>query len=249
MSGRAVYPLRTTKAFPRARVDCETMLQDDPILVYSRDAARRIDADAIETYGIPGIVLMENAARGAADLACDMLATRDHPCRIVVACGTGNNGGDGWAAARHLSNRGHLVRIATIGPCRPGSDAAINERIAGAMDLTVESRLDLDGSDLIVDALLGTGLDRAVDGRTRDWIEAINAHGAPVLSMDVPSGLDADSGMPLGTAISADRTATFVGWKKGFLENDASRWLGRIHTVEIGIPTTLKERHGHPIDD
>lgn len=231
------------------RVDCETMPQDDPILIYSREAARRIDADAIETYGIPGIVLMENAARGAAELACDMLAARDRPSRIVVACGTGNNGGDGWAAARHLCNRGHLVHVSTIGPCRPGSDAAVNERISRGMDLSIGSRLDLDEPDLIVDAMLGTGLDRAVEGRTRDWIEAINAHPAPVLSMDLPSGLDADSGMPLGTAIRADRTATFVGWKKGFLEKSASRWLGRVHVVEIGIPQSLKRRHGHPIDD
>ena len=219
---------------------------EDPILIYSREAVRRVDAEAIASYGIPGIVLMENAARGSADLAHDMLAALDRPARILVACGTGNNGGDGWAAARHLSNRGHDVRIAALGPSREGSDAAVNARIAEAMRLPVETdvALNASGVDLVIDALLGTGLDRDVSGRARDWIEAINAQSAPVLALDLPSGLDTDTGRPLGTAIRADCTATFVGWKQGFLEDGAATWLGRVEVIDIGIPLLLKVRHG-----
>ena len=220
---------------------------EDPILVYSREAVRHVDAEAIAHYGIPGIVLMENAARGAADLAHGMLTALDRPARILVACGTGNNGGDGWAAARHLSNRGHDVRIAALGPSREDSDAAVNARIAEVMRLPVETNAELDasGADLVIDALLGTGLDRDVSGRARDWIEAINAQSTPVLALDLPSGLDADTGRPLGTAIKADCTATFVGWKHGFLEEEATAWLGRVEVIDIGVPLLLKERHGH----
>jgi len=222
---------------------------EDPILVYTREAVRRVDADAMSHYGMHGIVLMENAARGAARLANGLLAPLERPARILVACGTGNNGGDGWAAARHMANRGHDVRIAALGPSREGSDAAVNARIATAMQLPVDTNaaLDASGVDLVIDALLGTGLDRDVTGRARNWIEVINAQPMPVLAMDLPSGLDADTGRPLGAAIEADCTATFVGWKQGFLNKGATTWLGRVEVIDIGVPRLLKERYGQPM--
>tara|TARA_Y100000589_G_scaffold144843_1_gene138464 strand:- start:13396 stop:14079 length:684 start_codon:yes stop_codon:yes gene_type:complete len=217
-------------------------------LVYTRDASRRIDEEAAATYGIPGIVLMENAARGVAAIAHRMVARAGRPARILLVCGTGNNGGDGWAAARHLTTLGHRCRIAAVGAPRPGSDAETNAEISTRMEIpsVTGGPTGFSDADLVIDALFGTGLDRDVTGLAKEWIEAINGCSRPVLAVDVPSGLDADLGRPLGHAVRADRTATFVGWKAGFVEESARAWTGGIEIVGIGIPDVLKRRHGRP---
>ncbi|MCH2134513.1 MAG: NAD(P)H-hydrate epimerase [Phycisphaerales bacterium] len=211
-------------------------------LVFDRAGIREVDRQAIESHDMPGLVLMENAAMGAVAIARDMLAGPKPTAPIVITCGPGNNGGDGYAMARLLHGHGIPVTIVTRTEPRPGSDAAVNARAAGQLNIPVTSHVEpLVDATLIIDALLGTGLDRPVGGGARDLIDAINASSAPVLAIDIPSGLDADTGQPLGAAVQATATATFVGWKRGFLDPAAATWTGTIHVVDIGVPRSLAQ--------
>jgi NAD(P)H-hydrate epimerase len=219
--------------------------------VLDREAVRAVDRMAIEKYGIPGIVLMENAARSLAPHAMRMLAAAEGRT-VLIACGRGNNGGDGWALARHLHNGGARPVLAAIGSPSPGSDAEVNCRICRAMDLeeiAIDRLDDQRGAALIVDAIFGTGLDRAVTGESARVIEWINGSGRPVLAVDVPSGLDCDTGRPLGACVRATRTVTFVGAKPGFMELDAQPYVGEVVIGDIGAPKELAERLGVPVPD
>ena len=165
----------------------------------TRAQAREHDRRCIEALGIPGVVLMENAARGCAELAMRMLP-RARAGRVCVACGPGQNGGDGYAIARHLANAGHAVTIAFLGEPAVGGDAAVMRGVARAMGLpmrSIDAPDGLPGCDLVVDALFGTGLDRPLQGVALAAVRAVNATGAPVLSVDLPSGMDADTGAPI----------------------------------------------------
>ncbi|MHC4990617.1 MAG: NAD(P)H-hydrate epimerase [Planctomycetota bacterium] len=217
-----------------------------PPLVYSRTAIQHVDRDAIERYGIPGIVLMENAALGLTGNALKMLGGRKGP--VLVCCGSGNNGGDGYALARHLHNRGVSVTLAPLREPREGTDAWTNWSICRRLGLPVVSLEQAEGVDaeLVVDAVFGTGLDRPVAGDALDWIAWINRQRRPVLSVDVPSGLDCESGSVLGEAITATRTVTFVGWKQGFETTDARARLGEVVVVDIGAPIELYLEYGTP---
>ena len=218
----------------------------------TRAEVRGIDRRAIEEYGIPGMVLMENAGRGAADVAMAMVAGIDAP-RVAILCGKGNNGGDGFVMARHLHNRGVPVDLFYAGRAEDAGDGdgAANMRIALRMGLPFEEVADpsaaealagrLDHHDLVVDALLGTGLIGEVREPARSLIRAINAAGKPVLAADIPSGLDCDEGVPLGEAVRATRTATFAAAKVGFSEADGARHCGRVTVVDIGVPASLLE--------
>ena len=220
-------------------------IAESRIRVFDRAAGRRLDAEATARYGIPGIVLMENAAAGAAEVAMKML---DRGTRIALLCGPGNNGGDGWAMARHLHNAGCDVRIISRKPPPTEHDAFVNATIAERMGLEIhDTPNDLEHVDLIIDALIGTGLDRDVAGTLRDDIHLINTAGPPILAVDLPSGMDADTGQPLGAAVRATATATFAGWKRGFLELEALRWTGDIHTIDIGAPLELQMQLGDPL--
>lgn len=214
----------------------------------SREQVRRVDAHAIQHWGIPGMVLMENAGRGAADLLCRLGISGP----VVVCCGRGNNGGDGLVLARHLNLRGHPVRV--ILWCRPeelSGDAATNFAILARTDVPIEwfaqghdaRRFEqaAAGAAWLVDALLGTG----ARGKPRPpydaAIDALNATAAPKLAVDVPSGLDCDTGLPDGTAIRAAHTATFVAMKPGFLVPGSRRFTGEVHVLDIGVPWKLVE--------
>ncbi|MCZ6835714.1 MAG: NAD(P)H-hydrate epimerase [Planctomycetota bacterium] len=211
-------------------------------VILSREAVREIDRRAIEDFGIPGIVLMENAAIGLADAALKMLEGTTHdPSKVLIFCGSGNNGGDGYALARHLTNSGVMVTLFPLKYPRPGSDAAINALICRKMGIAESSLEHLEKAqefDLVVDALFGTGLDRVVQGQSEDAISWINASGCPVLAVDVPSGLDCDTGLPLGPIVRAKTTVTFVASKPGFLKEEAKPYVGEIIVVEIGAPIT-----------
>jgi NAD(P)H-hydrate epimerase len=207
---------------------------------FTREQVRTLDRLAVERYGIPSIVLMENAAIGASAVALGMLGNTGQSAQIY--CGTGNNGGDGLAMARHLHNAGVNVAITLVGVDAEFSpDALVNYRIACNMGLSVSSFAP--GvpipTDLVIDAIFGTGLSRAPTGIQRDAIEQINSSKLPVLAVDVPSGLDCDTGRVLGACVRATRTVTFVAEKVGFL---AARSLtGEIDVVGIGAPRQLIE--------
>ena len=204
----------------------------------SREQARAHDRHCIEALGIPGLVLMENAARGCAELAVRMLP-RGRAGRVCVACGPGQNGGDGYAIARHLANAGHAVTLACLGEPVAGSDATVMRGIAKAMHLPMRrlaGGATLPAADLVVDALFGTGLDRALEGPALAAVRAVNACGAPVLSVDLPSGMHADTGEPLPECVRATLTATMVAPKAGFAAPGAAASLGRLEIVSIGGP-------------
>jgi NAD(P)H-hydrate epimerase len=230
----------------------------DDVLVFSRASVRDVDRLAVEQYGIPSIVLMENAALHLAEVALD-LADEDEPPRILVVCGPGNNGGDGLAAARHLSNAGAHVQVLLSGPAdRYTGDAAINLGIVQRMGLPLgvigkppaslaEAAAALGGCDILIDALLGTGLDQPVREPLAGLIRSMNDmrdRGATVVSADLPSGLDADSGEPLGVAVKADTTVSFVGLKEGFLKLGAQPYIGEVIVADIGAPADLTRRLG-----
>jgi hydroxyethylthiazole kinase-like uncharacterized protein yjeF len=216
--------------------------------IFDRHSVREVDRLAIEEYAIPGVVLMENAARGLERAALEMLAgafaAQRKPC-VGIVCGTGNNGGDGYALARLLHNAGCHVTIHPLGSPRGGTDAASNRTICERMKLAMQPLSgpeQLRGNDLIVDAILGTGLDKPVQGDAAHAIEWINQANRPVLAVDVPSGMDCDTGSPLGACVKATHTVTFVGLKKGYESLDAQKLLGEVTVADIGAPIELVKR-------
>jgi NAD(P)H-hydrate epimerase len=196
---------------------------------------------------------MENAGRGAAEL---LRALGIHG-RVIVCCGKGNNGGDGFVIARHLDNVGVSVRVLLfVAPGELTGDAAVNNRVIARAGLPITAydgpiphdalRQDLAGVEWIVDALFGTGLSGPVRSPLDAVIRAINASPARVLAVDIPSGLDCNTGEPLGTAVEADHTATFVAQKPGFASPGARKYLGQVHVVDIGAPRKLVESFRSP---
>ncbi len=211
-----------------------------PAEVYTASQARAMDRHAVEHAGIAGYVLMQRA--GAAALA---VLQRRWPgaSAVVILCGAGNNGGDGYVLARAARAAGIDVRVAAL--ARPESlkgDAALAhaELVAAGGRVEPFDRGMLDRAALVVDALLGIGADRPVTGTFRDCIEAVNASGRPVLALDVPSGLDADTGLVLGVAIRASCTVTFVALKAGLYLGDAAEHVGRIEFAGLDIPAAAR---------
>ena len=220
--------------------------------VFTRERVREVDRLCVEQFAIPGIVLMENASRALADVAVEMLGEAaipaDRPPRVLVICGGGNNGGDGLAAARHLANRGIECTIVLTRPADSyAGDAATNLAICQRMDLPIiEAPEDpvaaLAGAgphELVLDGLLGTGLDSPVRPPLSDVIAWINRQDARVLAIDIPSGLDCDTGEPLGAAVKAEQTISFVGYKLGFLQAGADEYIGEVVIGDIGAPRSL----------
>ena len=214
--------------------------------VLDRAAVRAVDRAAIDEYGIPGLVLMENAARGLASVALEMLEGAGASPAVLIVCGSGNNGGDGYALARHLHNAGVAVTLAALGAPRAGTDAAVNRDVCRAMGLVdgPEQVREHAESDLVVDAIFGTGLDRPVRDDAAGVIERINAGGRPVLAVDLPSGLDCDTGRPLGVAVRATHTVTFVGLKPAMTLPHAREFVGKVTVAGIGAPVELRNRFG-----
>ena len=209
----------------------------------TRAQVREIDRLAIEQYHIPGIVLMENAARSVTDEAMKMIDPAT--ARVVIVCGNGNNGGDGYAVARHLHNAGVEVCTIHIG-VDPKGDALTNYNIARGMEikthyLNAADILTAHASDLMIDALFGTGLTRPVEGDLKVLIETMNASNLPILAIDIPSGLDCDTGEPLGVCVRAKRTVTFVAEKAGFANPISREYTGEIIVADISCPRELIE--------
>jgi NAD(P)H-hydrate epimerase len=248
----------------------------------TREQCRAVDQYAIEQLGIPGVVLMENAGRNAADLIEEWIrqlarrkADRARPSRqtgkmpvphgevpvpheVCIICGKGNNGGDGFVIARQLVNRGYRVSMDLAAePASLTGDAAINHEIARRMEIPIH---ELKGDQavaaavqrwrsagVVVDALLGTGFSGEVREPLAGIINAINAladraasQAKPlIVAVDVPSGLDADTGTVAGPAVKAHRTITFLAPKTGYQKKTARAYLGRVTVVDIGAAVEL----------
>lgn len=214
-----------------------------------RDDVREVDRIAIEQYGMVGLVLMENAGRGAAE---KIRAFCQPGTAICLLCGAGNNGGDGYVIARHLQLMGYAVRIVSLVPLEKLSgDADANAIIARKSGLPVEvadqpaSLVDLiREGDCLVDCLLGTGAKGEPRGIYGDAVRLANRLGGPRVAIDLPTGLDCDSGLPAETTFRADLTITFVAEKEGFQSDQARPWIGTVEVVGIGVPKVLLDRFG-----
>jgi NAD(P)H-hydrate epimerase len=212
---------------------------------------RAFDVHAIEKCSVPSLLLMENAGRAASDLLVrEMLDGDPVDAQVVVICGTGNNGGDGLVVARQLLTRGAAIAVFVIGDSvRLSADARANldawRGLGGSVHETppgssLESLVSaMAEADVVVDALFGTGLDRPIEGFAAEVVEAMNAAPTPRFALDLPSGLDADSGAALGVAVDAQQTATFAHYKLGLLTPSGAQHAGRVHVVDIGVPPSL----------
>jgi NAD(P)H-hydrate epimerase len=222
----------------------------------TRQQSGQVDRRASEQYGMSGLVLMENAGRGTADVLGQLMAgaapTAAGPPQVIVCCGKGNNAGDGFVLARHLDLRGYRVHVLVWAePAELYGDAAVNFHILKKAGPPLEifgSRHDgprlaehLAGASWIVDALLGTGARGEPRPPLDAVIEQLNAAVAPKLAIDLPSGLDCDTGQAARHTIRAAATCTFVAPKRGFLAPGADRYTGRVYVVDIGAPRRLVE--------
>ena len=195
--------------------------------ILTNSQMREADAFAVRA-GTPSLTLMENAGR----VVAEMIAARFAPCRAVVLCGPGNNGGDGFVTARHLAERGFDVLVAAD-KGHTGDSAVMAQRWQGARTPLTQAALDHGG--LIVDALFGAGLSRPLEGNYRAMVEAINHVPAPVIAVDVPSGVDGDSGKIMGAAVEADVTVTFFRLKPAHLLLPGRMLCGEVVLGDIGI--------------
>jgi len=212
----------------------------------TRQQVREVDRYAIENLGVPGVVLMENAGRNLAK-AVDEFLGQARGKRIAVVAGAGNNGGDGFVAARHLAMMGADVTTFLAAPAQQLSgDAEVNVRILRALGHEIRQVDDPRGLaerlrpfDLVVDAIGGTGIRGALRGVAAQVVEQVNAAGRPVVAVDIPTGLDCDTGKAEGPAIRAALTVTFVGRKAGFDAPGAAEYTGVVRVADIGIPAEL----------
>ena len=211
---------------------------------------RNVDRRATEEGNIPSIVLMENAA-----IACVSELKNDFTDltkkSVAVFCGKGNNGGDGFAIARHLFNMGVNVSVFLVCSAEFSGDAKINFDIINKLDMNIEVITDsenlkyiIKSFDIVVDAIFGTGIHGSVNGISYDVIEEINASAKYVMSVDIPSGINADSGEICGVCIKADKTVTFAAYKIGMLMFPGADYVGKVKVCDISIPDYILEGEG-----
>lgn len=205
----------------------------------TRAQVREVDRIAIRELKLPGVVLMENAGRGVVDV---ML--RDGiPGRVLIVCGKGNNAGDGYVMARHLARAGSDVQILNVWTETLSGDAGVHQgvwRASGGPEQAWRDGLEVELAawrpDWVVDALLGTGATGPLRPPLPDVLAALETLGGRRLSVDVPTGMDCDTGESQFDAFRADVTCTFVALKVGFQNPSAAHWLGQVHVVDIGVP-------------
>ena len=211
-------------------------MSDLPEHIFSVDSVRRIDAAAINDARIGGYTLMTRAGTAALEAISERFPAAK---RWQIVCGSGNNGGDGYVVARLAAEQGIAVSVLALSPPEKlVGDAATAYADFAALGGAVAP---FDGSmdpaaDLVVDGLLGSGLERDVEGHFADAVRAINAHDSPVVALDVPSGLHADSGAVMGVAVDAELTVTFVGLKSGLFLDDGPDYAGDIVFADLDIP-------------
>ncbi|MFO7884591.1 MAG: NAD(P)H-hydrate dehydratase [Desulfobacteraceae bacterium] len=219
------------------------------MLVVTAETMQKIDREAIESFGIPGQVLMENAGRSAFEMLQDMVSDIGSK-KICILAGRGNNGGDGFVMARYLFGTGTTARVVLLSnKDKIKGDALKNltllEKLESEtgkkivyetpdLEAVLEKKSFILNHDLFIDAILGTGLKSDVRGMFKEVIELVNKSGTPIFSVDIPSGLDADTGEKKGVCINAFATATFGLLKTGLVLND--QCTGRVKPIDIGIP-------------
>ena len=205
----------------------------------------RLDQMATREYGMPGLLLMENAGRSVSDV----ISREYKPCKVLIFVGKGNNGGDGLVVARNLANRSFSVQVVLLeDPARFKTDPLLNFSIVKKMNIpwvllaaVSEEKIFAycQDSELVVDAIFGVGIHSPVSGIFEKVIHAINASQKPVVSIDIPSGLDADTGQVHGVAVQAAWTVTLTLPKRGLFEGEGPRHAGAIEVVDIGMPREL----------
>jgi len=210
---------------------------------------RNIDRRAIREYGIPGPVLMENAAT-AVMAEMERFFNGLSGVRVGIVCGKGNNGGDGLALARRLSIRGVPMRAALLAPFKDVvGEAKINLSILLKMDVEISQNAThrvlsdiIAWSDILVDAMLGVGLSSPLKGRFADAVDMMNASSRPVVAIDIPTGIDADTGAVMGAAIKADLTVAMALLKRGLVLHPGAEYAGTVRVADIGIPAEVIEK-------
>lgn len=210
-----------------------------PLDLYRAGQVRDLDAAAIRDAGIKGMTLMETAGAAAWRLLASVWP--ESQC-ITVICGAGNNAGDGYVIARLAAEAGRRVRVIALkAPESLEGDAATAAQryLRAGRSVQAWDGGGLDEADVIVDALLGTGIDREVSGNFRGVIEAVNASAKPVLAVDIPSGLSADTGAVMGKAVRAALTMTFVGLKQGLFTGQGPACRGELHFDDLSVPPAV----------
>ncbi|OHB56737.1 MAG: NAD(P)H-hydrate epimerase [Planctomycetes bacterium RBG_13_44_8b] len=229
-------------------------------LALTRQQVRDFDEWAINKALVPGVVLMENAGRGCAEIIIGELKKRGGT-KVCIFCGTGNNGGDGFVIARHLKNAGLTVKIVLCGHnSKIKGDALTNYKIVCKMDIPIEE-LDVTCADieknikssavdcdLLVDAIFGTGFSGTLSGGFDKIVNTINSLNKPVIAVDIPSGLDCDTGLAAGTAIKTAVTVTFAAAKKGFTNTASLEYTGEVYIASIGIEPA-EQNSSSPVRD
>ena len=213
---------------------------------------RLLDRISIEKVGIPGTVLMENAGRAVADFITERWPSH---WKVYLFCGPGNNGGDGLVIARHLYNRGYQVKVFLVGAKEKlKGDAQVNLNIAFNMGINIRQivsaahltsereKLDNEECMLLVDALLGTGAKGAPRGILKEMVSFINRCKGIKIAVDLPTGVDADTGQVAGEAVKADYTITFAYPKRGIYLYPGINYVGKVKIVDIGIPSDILEK-------
>jgi NAD(P)H-hydrate epimerase len=217
----------------------------------TRDEVRRIDQYATAALGIPGVILMENAGRNCADAIEQLLDGAVAGRSVAVVAGGGNNGGDGFVVARRLGMRGAEVAVFLVAPPGGiGGDAAVNLRILESLGADVRQfdqklqslSAELRRFDVVVDAIGGTGIKGQLRPELATAVQQVNLAGRTVVAIDIPTGLDCDSGEPLGQAIRADLTVTMVARKRGFDNLNSQQYTGDVVVADIGVPHEVIER-------
>ncbi|KXG74457.1 bifunctional ADP-dependent NAD(P)H-hydrate dehydratase/NAD(P)H-hydrate epimerase [Thermotalea metallivorans] len=219
---------------------------------------KKLDRKAMEEYGIPGVILMEHAGMAVTEEILKDLAHQENK-EIVIVCGTGNNGGDGVVAARHLHQKGFPVKVRIIGDiARISEDAKINCDILKKLRVDIKTIIDfkdvpklseeLSRCGVIVDAIFGTGLNKEVQGLTREVILAVNRTNTYVLSIDIPSGVRASDGHICGIAVKADKTVVLQLPKIGNIQFPGADYAGEMVVKDIGIPHEAIEKSNFPIN-
>ena len=216
---------------------------------------REMDLNATRRYGIPGLILMENAGLGIVDVIIDrFFEGKPEGKKVVIVAGPGNNGGDGFVVGRHLFNKGTLVQfLITTSPENYSGDAAVNLKIINDMglpcqvlqpDIVYGLKAIIQDADLVVDALFGTGFEGIPREPLASLIRLVNESGNPVLAVDIPSGLEADTGRVAGECIRALITVTMGMPKIGLYLDPGAKYTGEVVVGDISFPPELKSEEG-----